>query len=49
MEVTSMTGRPGNTWRHNLVAETKRIGYIWGQLERLAQDQDAWRALVGIL
>ena len=25
------------------------MGYTWGKLERLAQDQDAWRALVGRL
>ena len=27
------------------VAVEKRLGYTWGQLERLAQDRDAWRAL----
>ena len=36
-----------NTCCHNLEAERKRLGYTWGQCERLAQDQDAWRALVG--
>ena len=40
-------GRPRNTWRRDLKAETKRSCYNWGQLERLAQDRDAWRALVG--
>ena len=25
----------------------KRMGYTWGQLERLAQDRDAWRPLAG--
>ena len=25
----------------------QRLGYTWGWLERLAYDQDAWRALVG--
>ena len=40
-------GRPRNTWRRDLEAETKRSCCSWGQLERLAQDRDAWRALVG--
>ena len=30
-----------------LEAETKRSCNTWGQLVRLAQDRDAWRALVG--
>ena len=30
-----------NTWRRDLEAETKRMSYTWGQLERLAQTQDA--------
>ena len=38
---------PKNTWRRNLEAKTKRMGHTWGQLERLTQDQDARRALVG--
>ena len=25
------------------------MGYTWGQLEKLAQDRDAYRALVGCL
>ncbi|KAK7109158.1 hypothetical protein V1264_013249 [Littorina saxatilis] len=40
-------GRPRNTWRRDLEAEVKHIGYTWRQLERLAQDRSAWRALVG--
>ena len=40
---------PRNTWCHNLQAETKRSCYTWGQLERLAHDQDVWRARVGSL
>ena len=35
------------TWCLHLEAETKRMGYTWGQLERLAHDGDAWRALGG--
>ncbi|XP_073714068.1 uncharacterized protein [Misgurnus anguillicaudatus] len=40
-------GRPRNTWRRDLAADTKEFGYTWSQLERKAQDRDAWRALVG--
>ncbi len=40
-------GRPRNTWRRDLDADCKKAGYTWGQLERLAQDRDAWRTLVG--
>ena len=40
-------GRPRNTWCRDLEAETKIMNYTWEQLERLAQDWDAWRALVG--
>ena len=40
-------GHPRNTWRCDLETETKRSCYTWGQLERLAQDRDAWRTLVG--
>ena len=47
-------GRPRNPWRNDQEAEIKRMSYTWGQLERLAQDQDVlaqdqdvWRALVG--
>ena len=39
-------GRPRNTWRRDLDADVKRSGHTWGQLENLAQDRDAWRALV---
>ena len=39
--------RKKTTWFRDLEAETKRMGYIWGQLERLALNSDAWRALVG--
>ena len=40
-------GRPRNTWRRDLEADTKELGLTWGRLERLAQDRDAWRTLVG--
>ena len=39
-------GRPRNTWRRDLEADVKSSGHTWGQLETLAQDRDAWRALV---
>lgn len=40
-------GRPRNTWRRDLDADIKQMGKTWGQLERLAQNRDAWRELVG--
>jgi hypothetical protein len=40
-------GRPRNTWRRDLDADVKQMGKTWGQLERLAQNRDAWRELVG--
>ncbi|KAH3842973.1 hypothetical protein DPMN_116479 [Dreissena polymorpha] len=40
-------GQPRNTWRRDLDADAKQMGQTWGQLERLAQNQDAWRKLVG--
>ena len=43
---TPLRGRPRNTWRRDLDADVKRSGHTWGQLENLAQDRDAWRALV---
>ena len=39
-------GRPRMTWRRELEADTKKSGHNWGQLERMAQDRDAWRAFV---
>ncbi len=40
-------GRPKNTWRRDLEADTTRMGYTWSEIERKAQDRDLWRALVG--
>ena len=40
-------GRPKNTWRRDVEADIKELGLNWGKLERLAQDRDAWRTLVG--
>jgi hypothetical protein len=34
-----------NTWRRDLDADAKQMGR--GQLERLAQNRDTWRELVG--
>ena len=30
-------GRPRNTWRRDLQADTRKMGYTWNQLERMAQ------------
>lgn len=40
-------GRPRNTWQRDLEAETKKMGYTWRQLERIAQDRGLWRTVVG--
>jgi hypothetical protein len=42
-------GRPRNTWRRDLDADGKKLGYTWGQLERMAQDRAKWRNIVGDL
>ncbi|CAB4020194.1 Hypothetical predicted protein, partial [Paramuricea clavata] len=34
---------PGN---RDLEADTKKMGYTWGQLVRVAQDRDTWKTLV---
>ena len=39
-------GRPRNTWRRDLEADTKKTGYSWGHLERTAQDRGLWRTVV---
>ena len=40
-------GRPRNTWRREVEAVTKQLSLTWGAMEKLAQDRDAWRDLVG--
>ena len=40
-------GRPRNSWRRDLEADVKSTGHSWGQLEKLAQDREVWRTLVG--
>ena len=39
-------GRPRNTWRRDLLADTKLLGFNWSQLETKAQDRQLWRSLV---
>ena len=39
-------GRPKNTWRRDLEADCREMGYNWSQVERLAQDRTRWRAAV---
>ena len=39
--------RKRNIRRRDLEVETKRMSYTWGQLWTLAQDRNAWGALVG--
>ncbi len=40
-------GRPRITWRRDLEADVKRMGYTWNQLERMAQDRNFWRSTFG--
>ncbi|KAK7090431.1 hypothetical protein V1264_010229 [Littorina saxatilis] len=40
-------GRPRNTWRRDLEADTRKMGYTWSQIEKMAQDRGLWRAVVG--
>ena len=39
-------GRPKNTWRRDLQADTKRLGCTWSQIEKNASDRELWRSLV---
>ena len=39
-------GRPKNTWRRDLQADTKRLGGTWSQIEKNASDRELWRSLV---
>ncbi|MEE4247398.1 MAG: reverse transcriptase domain-containing protein [Kangiellaceae bacterium] len=39
-------GRPKSTWRRDLEADTRQMGYSWRELERLAQDRGRWRTVV---
>jgi hypothetical protein len=40
-------GRPEIPWQRSVDSEMREMSLSWGWLERLAQDKDAWRALVG--
>ena len=39
-------GGPRNTWQRDLVADAKKAGYAWGELEQMAQDRGHWKQLV---
>ena len=39
-------GRPRNSWRRDLEADAREMGYTWSEIERLAQDRERWRAAV---
>jgi hypothetical protein len=39
-------GRPRNTWRRELEANTRDAGLRWQQLVTVAQDRDRWRTVV---
>ena len=40
-------GRPKNTWRRDIEGDAKKLGGNWVQIEKLAQDRDTWRTLIG--
>jgi hypothetical protein len=40
-------GRPTITWQRSVESEMREMSPSWEQLERLAQDRNAWKALVG--
>ena len=42
-------GRPRSTWRREVEAEMKKIGYNWDQIDRMAQDRQHWRVTVSDL
>ena len=46
-QVKRKRGRPRNSWRRDLKADMGRNGYTWGELQRVAQDRDDWRVLIG--
>ena len=39
-------GRPKNSWRRDLEADTRQMGHTWRELETMAQDRSRWRATV---
>ena len=39
-------GRPRNSWRRNLEADAREMGFTWNEIERLAQDRERWRSAV---
>lgn len=39
-------GRPKNTWRRDLEADTRQMGFKWSEIESLAQDRKRWRTTV---
>ena len=40
-------GRPRNTWRRDLDKDMKKMGKIWSDIEKDAQDRRKWRTVVG--
>ena len=40
-------GRPRNTWQRDVQARLREQGITWREMERVAQDRDRWRSLVG--
>ena len=40
-------GRPRSTWERDLEADLRQMGHSWPEVEKIAQDRDRWRALLG--
>lgn len=42
-------GRPRQTWRRSIGAETKAAGLTWAELKRIGQSRVRWRSVVAAL
>ena len=42
-------GRPKQTWRRSIEAETKSTGMSWAELKRTSQNRVRWRSVVAAL
>ena len=38
--------RPREAWQRSVERDRRLLGLGWGELSRVAQDRDAWRALI---
>ena len=38
--------RPRETWQRSVERDKRQLGMGWGELSKVAQDRDSWKALV---